>query len=84
MCPFRPAGPSHLCAPSVQQVKTVGPSHFGTVFPAFPVLKVLLAYVCNEYEEERRGALSIVPHSVQYYTVESRSIVFEGDGENKR
>jgi len=56
-----------LCAPSVQQVKTVDPSHFGTVFPAFPVVKVLLAYVCNEYEEERRGAFSIVPQCPVLY-----------------
>jgi hypothetical protein len=42
------------------QIKTVDPPHLGTVFPSFPVLKVLLAYVCIEYEEERRGACSII------------------------
>jgi len=57
-----------LCAPSVQQIKTVDPSHFGTMFPSFSVLEVFLAYVCKEYEEERRGALNIMPHSVWYYT----------------
>ena len=58
-----------LCLPLLyMQIKTVDPPHFDTVFPSFPVLKVLLACVCNGYEEERKCALNILPQSVQYYT----------------
>jgi hypothetical protein len=45
------------------QIKTVDPPHF----PSFTVLKLPLAYVCNEYEEERKHALNILPQCPVLY-----------------